>query len=197
MFDGSPLPPKDGNSYLPSGCHRTFRCSLRQEDHGVGAAFLLAPAGEVSPVWERPALGARLRASYFDEVPTVTWLRHFRCPVCRAVIRLRPRDYWSRFQAPAAGEPIPGFKLVGRSAWGPILAQWPRPNRGQPVGAKREPFSSLSYLPKGAIALARPPGLHLGETPPWRFDMDEDQAVANSLLPPHQAVALHHPGTGH
>ncbi|CAO0819663.1 hypothetical protein DFAR_2730003 [Desulfarculales bacterium] len=29
--------------------------------------------------------------------------------------------------------------------------------RGQPVGAKREPFPSLSHLPKGAVVLARPP----------------------------------------
>ncbi|CAO0819990.1 hypothetical protein DFAR_1260043 [Desulfarculales bacterium] len=46
---------------------------------------------------------------------------------------------------------------------------------GQPIGVKREPFPSLSHLPKGAVVLARPPGLHMGETPPWRTDMDEDQ----------------------
>ncbi|CAO0824132.1 transposase [Desulfarculales bacterium] len=33
----------------------------------------------------------------------------------------------------------------------------------------------LSHLPKGAVVLARPPGLHMGETPPLRTDMDEDQ----------------------
>ncbi|CAO0822678.1 hypothetical protein DFAR_3220009 [Desulfarculales bacterium] len=55
------------------------------------------------------------------------------------------------------------------------MTQWPGLGRCQPVGAKREPFSSLSYLPKDAVALARPPGLHMGETPPWRTDMDEDQ----------------------
>ncbi|CAO0823067.1 hypothetical protein DFAR_3460046 [Desulfarculales bacterium] len=27
------------------------------------------------------------------------WLRRFLCPACRAVIRLRPRGYWSRSQA--------------------------------------------------------------------------------------------------
>ncbi|CAO0824828.1 hypothetical protein DFAR_950002 [Desulfarculales bacterium] len=39
-------------------------------------------------------------SAYFDEVPTAIWLRRFRCPDCRAVIRLRPRGCWSRFQAP-------------------------------------------------------------------------------------------------
>ncbi|CAO0821046.1 hypothetical protein DFAR_2090024 [Desulfarculales bacterium] len=75
----------------------------------------------------------------------------------------------------AAGEPIPGVKLVGRSAWGLRLAQWPWPNRGQPVGAKRESSPSLRHLSKGAVVLAWPPGLHMGETPPWRTDIDEDQ----------------------
>ncbi|CAO0821743.1 hypothetical protein DFAR_250001 [Desulfarculales bacterium] len=37
---------------------------------------------------------------YFDEAPKTIWLRRFRCPDCQAVIRLRPRGYWSRFQAP-------------------------------------------------------------------------------------------------
>ncbi|CAO0823531.1 hypothetical protein DFAR_3740029 [Desulfarculales bacterium] len=38
--------------------------------------------------------------------------------------------------------------------------------RGQPVGVQREPFTSLNHLPKDAVILARPPGLHLGEAPP-------------------------------
>ncbi|CAO0822755.1 hypothetical protein DFAR_3290003 [Desulfarculales bacterium] len=43
------------------------------------------------------------------------------------------------------------------------------------MGAKQEPFPSLSHLPKGAVVLARPPGLHMGETPLWKTDIDEDQ----------------------
>ncbi|CAO0821778.1 hypothetical protein DFAR_2640001 [Desulfarculales bacterium] len=38
--------------------------------------------------------------AYFDKVPTAIWLRRFRCPDCRAVIRLRPRGYWNRLQVP-------------------------------------------------------------------------------------------------
>ncbi|CAO0820489.1 hypothetical protein DFAR_150021 [Desulfarculales bacterium] len=37
-------------------------------------------------------------SAYFDEAPTAIWLRCFIYPDCRAVIRLQPRDYWSRFQ---------------------------------------------------------------------------------------------------
>ncbi|CAO0821423.1 hypothetical protein DFAR_2330010 [Desulfarculales bacterium] len=55
------------------------------------------------------------------------------------------------------------------------MAQWPGFGRSQPVGTKREPFFSLSHLPKDAVVLTRPLGLHLGETPPWRTGMGEDQ----------------------
>ncbi|CAO0823569.1 hypothetical protein DFAR_3780004 [Desulfarculales bacterium] len=55
------------------------------------------------------------------------------------------------------------------------LAQWPGLGRGQPVGAKREPFPSLSHLPKSAVVLVQPFNLHLGKTPPWRTDVGEGQ----------------------
>ncbi|CAO0823125.1 hypothetical protein DFAR_340008 [Desulfarculales bacterium] len=61
---------------------------------------------------------------------------------------------------------------LGSSWSGDLLGafDWLR-GRGQPVGAKRESFPSLSHLPKGAVVLVRPTGLHMGETPPWRTDM--------------------------
>ncbi|CAO0821694.1 hypothetical protein DFAR_2570005 [Desulfarculales bacterium] len=126
-------------------------------------------------------------------------------PACQAVIRLQPRGYCSRFQAPvetirqsfsnklARGRRNPGrprfrqrhwlkgllrqVSLCLGSSWsGDLLGVFDWLNgRGQPIGAKRESFPSLSHLPKGAVVLVRPPGLHLGETPPWRTDMDEDQ----------------------
>ncbi|CAO0821449.1 hypothetical protein DFAR_2340002 [Desulfarculales bacterium] len=68
-----------------------------------------------------------------------------------------------------------GSSWSGGPAWGLRLAQWPGLGRGQPVGKKREPFPSLSHLPKGTVVLAWPPGLHMGETPPWRTDIDKDQ----------------------
>ncbi|CAO0823722.1 hypothetical protein DFAR_3850030 [Desulfarculales bacterium] len=55
--------------------------------------------------------------------------------------------------------------MVGRPAW--IRAfDWLSGRRGQPVGAKREPFPYLSHLSKGTVVLAWLPGLHMGETPP-------------------------------
>ncbi|CAO0823179.1 hypothetical protein DFAR_340062 [Desulfarculales bacterium] len=121
------------------------------------------------------------------------------------MIWLRPRGYWSRFQAPVETIQHSLFNKLVRGRWDPdrlrfrqrhwlkvLLRQvslylgsnWSGNLRGafdslngrsQPVGAKREPFPSLSYLPKGIVVLARPPGLYLGETPPWRTDMDENQ----------------------
>jgi hypothetical protein len=37
--------------------------------------------------------------AYFDGVATGIYLRRYRCPECCCVIRLRPRGYFSRFQA--------------------------------------------------------------------------------------------------
>ncbi|CAO0823474.1 hypothetical protein DFAR_3710032 [Desulfarculales bacterium] len=94
------------------------------------------------------------------------------------MIRLRLWGYWRRFQAPveairqslsnklARGRWAPGlprscqhhwFKGLLRqvslylgSSWsGDLLRAFDWLNgRGQPVGAKREPFPSLSYLPR-------------------------------------------------
>ena len=37
--------------------------------------------------------------AYFDEVLERCWLRRYRCPVCRLILRLRPAGYFPRFQA--------------------------------------------------------------------------------------------------
>ncbi|CAO0821173.1 hypothetical protein DFAR_2180022 [Desulfarculales bacterium] len=144
--------------------------------------------------------------AYFDESPTAIWLRFFLCPDCRAVIRLRPRGYWSRFQTlvkifrqslsnklVALGRWDPGLSRSRQRHWLKVLlrqvslylgSSWPDDllgafywlsGHGQLVGAKGAPFLSLSHLPKGAVVLARPLSLPLGETSPWRTDMDEDQ----------------------
>lgn len=39
-------------------------------------------------------------AAYFDGFDEPLWLRRYRCRDCRRVFRLRPKAYWSRFQAP-------------------------------------------------------------------------------------------------
>jgi hypothetical protein len=37
--------------------------------------------------------------AYFDGFAQALFLRRYRCPDCHLVLRLRPRDYWPRFQA--------------------------------------------------------------------------------------------------
>ena len=38
--------------------------------------------------------------AYFDGLNDGIWLKRFRCPICGAVIRLRPKGFFSRFQSP-------------------------------------------------------------------------------------------------
>ncbi|CAO0824549.1 hypothetical protein DFAR_710012 [Desulfarculales bacterium] len=59
--------------------------------------------------------------AYFDEAPTEIWLRRFLCPACRAVIRLRPRGYWSRFQAPVETIRQSLSNKLARGRWNPGL----------------------------------------------------------------------------
>jgi hypothetical protein len=40
--------------------------------------------------------------AYFDGFAQALFLRRYRCPDCHLVLRLRPRDYWPRFQASMA-----------------------------------------------------------------------------------------------
>ncbi|CAO0824693.1 hypothetical protein DFAR_830003 [Desulfarculales bacterium] len=52
------------------------------------------------------------------------------CPACRAVIRLRPRGYWSRFQAPVETIRQSLFNKLARGRWDPGLPRsrqrhWP------------------------------------------------------------------------
>ena len=60
--------------------------------------------------WPRPKLCPRCKASgvwghgyvtaCFDGFDTPLILRRYRCPCCGCIIRLRPKGYFSRFQAP-------------------------------------------------------------------------------------------------
>jgi len=38
-------------------------------------------------------------SAYFDGYDKVFWLRRYRCPLCRLILRLRPAGYFQRFQA--------------------------------------------------------------------------------------------------
>ncbi|CAO0823576.1 hypothetical protein DFAR_3790007 [Desulfarculales bacterium] len=59
--------------------------------------------------------------AYFDEAPTAIWLRHFLCSDCRAVIRLQPRGYESRFQAPVETIRQSLSSQLARGRWDPGL----------------------------------------------------------------------------
>ena len=37
--------------------------------------------------------------AYFDEIDGPLYLRRYRCPDCRCVVRLKPEGFWARFQA--------------------------------------------------------------------------------------------------
>ena len=59
-------------------------------------------------LWPRPELcprcGGRIWGhgfvpAYFDGYTEPFWLRRYRCPDCGCVVRLRPREYFKRFQA--------------------------------------------------------------------------------------------------
>ena len=36
---------------------------------------------------------------YFDGYGEALWLKRYRCPDCRGIIKLKPKGYWPRFQA--------------------------------------------------------------------------------------------------
>lgn len=88
-------------------------------------------------------------SAYFDEVPEAVWLRRYRCPDCGAVIRLRPRGYWSRFQASVETIRQSLSRRLGQGRWDPGL-----------------PRSRQRHWLKG---LLRQVGLHLG--PGWSGDL--------------------------
>ena len=38
-------------------------------------------------------------SAYFDDVVERCWLKRYRCPLCRLILRLRPAGYFQRFQS--------------------------------------------------------------------------------------------------
>ena len=65
----------------------------------VGRGFLW-PRPERCPRCGGRIWGHGFVPGYFDGYDQPLWLKRYQCPDCGCVIRMRPRDYFQRFQAP-------------------------------------------------------------------------------------------------
>jgi hypothetical protein len=79
------------------------------------------PRPEICPgCHEHPLWGHGFVLAYFDEVAEPVWLRRYRCPLCRLVIRMKPAGYWPRFQilihfgTSWSGDFLEAFDLLSR-----------------------------------------------------------------------------------
>jgi hypothetical protein len=84
-------------------------------------------------VWPRPEICPRCRGSgvwghgfvpaYFDGVSESVWLRRYRCPLCRCVVRLRPAGYLSRFWASIESIRMSLSHRLEKGRWPPELSR--------------------------------------------------------------------------
>ena len=84
----------------------------------------ICPSCRQGPVW-----GHGFVLAYFDGLPSGVYLRRFRCPHCRCVMRTRPAGFFSRFQASIAtivaslrgrlkeGRYLPGLSINRQRYW--------------------------------------------------------------------------------
>lgn len=90
--------------------NRSFTTSKR----GVMILSVRAKLNEISNLgrkfnWEKPHRCPRCGSvrlwghgfvmAYFDGFSNALWLRRFRCPDCRCIVRMKPEGYFRRFQA--------------------------------------------------------------------------------------------------
>ena len=100
LKDNTP-PPEKGSNRDPKNSILIFFVSVK-----IKEIFAL---GKKYP-WPRPAVCPRCKDSrvwghgfvpaYFDGFVESVLLRRYRCPGCGCVMRLRPKEYFARFQAP-------------------------------------------------------------------------------------------------
>lgn len=77
-----------------------FVCVCLKEIVEAGRDFSW-PKPERCPRCGGPRLwGHGFVEAIFDGCPGWVWLRRYRCPECRCVLRLRPAGYFKRFQVP-------------------------------------------------------------------------------------------------
>lgn len=71
-----------------------LKCIVEQERHYPWPKPERCPRCRASRVW-----GHGFVAAFFDGIFGAVYLKRFRCPACRCVMRLRPKGYFLRFQA--------------------------------------------------------------------------------------------------
>lgn len=59
--------------------------------------------------------------AWFDGYATALWLRRYRCPDCSLVIRMRPAEYWARFQASIEAIRAALLQRLRHGRWPPEL----------------------------------------------------------------------------
>ncbi|MBN2034961.1 MAG: hypothetical protein JW836_16975 [Deltaproteobacteria bacterium] len=63
-------------------------------------------------------MGSRFVLAYFDAIAGGVYLRRYRCPECKCVVRLRPIGFFARIQA--AIETIREMEQRHLTAWGQL-----------------------------------------------------------------------------
>ena len=61
--------------------------------------------------------------AYFDGFSEGLWLRPYRCPLCRCVVRVRPNGYLSRFQASVESIRLRLSHRLEKGRWPPFLSR--------------------------------------------------------------------------
>jgi hypothetical protein len=111
--------------------------------------------------WQRPkrcprcsgvrVWGHGLVPAYFDEVGSVcVYLKRFRCPECRVVIRVRPSGYFKRIQASVAAVRRCVLDRIGAGRWPP--GSNPARQRHWLRALKRQVRAHLGMSYEGRIA---------------------------------------------
>jgi len=106
--------------------------------------------------------------AYFDDIAGGVYLRRYRCPECRCVIRLRPMGYFARIHA--------SMETIRESLWQRVCkGRWPRGSSG----SRRRHW--LKALIRNAVAF-------LGNA--WRSRLLEafDRLICLGVVPVSRAI---------
>ena len=83
-------------------------------------------------IWPRPPNCPRCHGriwghgfveAFFDGFSQALFLRRYRCPDCRLILRLRPQEYWPRFQASIFAISVSLTHRLRFHRWPPFLSR--------------------------------------------------------------------------